>query len=1158
MARVAIGLGSVLAQRYRADALLGRGGMGEVWRCRDLEQGHDVAIKAVRPELTSDAATARLFHSEVVAVARLNHPGIVPVYDLLHDERGAALLVMELRPGKQLGSLGDAGGAPFAAVGEVLVQVLEALAYAHARGVLHLDIKPENVLVEAGRPGGQALRATLVDFGIARVRRPGRGVERWYERDAVVGTVEYMAPEQCTGTFERLGPWSDLFSVGAVAFELCAGRRPFPGAADHAGLLRRLREPPPRLVPARADVPPGFAELCAAMLALEPRDRPGSAAEVLAILRGLAPAMDQGRPSSGGARPQPAAGLVIEEMPSSLVGRAISPSAVTLPLPTADVLAETAILEEAVVDRAPGSPDTRGPSWRTTGVRPAAAQQAFTAESTPAPAGAYGLFGLRDLPVLGRRDERLAVWSAVRAASLDRQTRVVLLEGPAGVGKSRLARDAMERAVELGLCTQMQTSWSADGSGDEGLRGLLENLLDTRGTPAQEVHARLAFWLDRVGAEERRAARPAGAVPRAAGSAGAFAREVELLLRPPRDAAPDAMLPLRVVVEAIARAAAVRPVLLWLDDVQWSRGEAAALFSALRALSPELPVCVLATARTEEITDRAAYELMAATAGTDRVLVDKLDLEATRSLVRGLLEVDEELCDLLAARAEGNPLFVSLMLRQLVMAEAVGRRDGRYRLTRSFDLSRLPGDVEALLGRWIEQSGAPLRELSALALVRSRVSLEVARGLSRARGQAFEDAIGKALTGGLLHIEGGAYVWEHGLLRERLVKAIPAAEAPPLHAAAAEALLPLVDREDVQEERAHHLRAAGRAREGCEAMLEAGLWSLRRAEREPRKARFEALSGWAREARFLDLEARGLAELAYAQGEVGDVKKASEALVAARLLIERGAGAVAASWLSLRHSQTVRLQGRVEEGARESHEALAHARRAGVGEVERLALLQLGVDRCRSQQPVEARRLLEEAAEKCRAAGDRVGESMALRTLTYVATPEAARGLAERAIELSRAAGALRLELVAKQVWVDLLWRTGAREDARREAAALSGEASRRDLRQTVSLLELQCAAWASFESDWDAARTHREAAGRAGAGAGAIVERMLLFAVELNLALAARDEAAARRALDAIEQASGTYDEDTFRDLLRNAVALAPLDLAERLRARGGPSAPL
>ena len=1167
---MAIGLGTVLAQRYRADALLGRGGMGEVWRCRDLEQGHDVAIKAVRPEMLSDAGTARLFQSEVVAVARLNHPCIIPVYDLLHDARGGALLVMEFREGRQLGALQD-DDPPFSVVREVLVQVLEALAYAHARGVLHLDIKPENVLFERRKkvaaPGGQALRATLLDFGIARVRRPGRGVERWFERDAVIGTVEYMAPEQCTGTFERLGPWSDLFSVGAIAFELCAGRRAFPGAADHDGLVRRLREPPPRLVPMLAGVPAAFPDLCAAMLALDPHDRPASAADVLSALRGLEP-----EPTPEGAAPPPRARTRVEitTLEEPLPGdedRVISPSAVTLAFPTASMLAETAVAEAKVATghgaapasvAAPLARTAAVPSWRATAntVRPAEAQQAFNAEAAAPPAGAYGLFGLRDLPVLGRQEERLSVWSAVRAAALDRRTRVVLLEGPAGVGKSRLARDAMERAVELGLCAQMQTSWSADGSGDEGLRGLIENLLDTRGAPAHEVHARLDFWLDRAFAEARRHEGEARAGLRGFGGHDAFAREVDLLLRPPRDAAPDAGLPLRVALEAIARAAAVRPVLLWLDDVQWSRGEAAALFGALRGLSPELPVCVIATVRSEEIPDRASYELMAAMAGTDRVLVDKLDLEATRQLVRGLLEVDEELCELLAARAEGNPLFVSLMVRQLVMAEAVGRKDGRYRLTRSFDLSRIPGDIDALLARRIEQSGADRRELAALALVRSRVSLEVAGELSGQRGPALEKAIGKALAGGLLHIEGGAYVWEHGLIRERLVKGIPPLEAPALHAAAAQALVGLVDREDVQEERALHLRAAGLAREAAEALLEAGLWSLRRAEHAPRRARFESLALWAREGSLLDLEARALAELAYAHADIGDVPRAAESLVAAGRLVELGAGTAAASWLALRRSQTVRLQGRVDDGARASEEALEHARKAGVGEVERLALLQLGVDACRRHDHVEARRILDEAAQRSREAADRVTESMALRTLTAVADTGTARGLAERAIELARAAGALRIELVARQVWVDVLWRTGARDEARREAQTLSVEAARRGLRQTVSLLNLQSAAWAALDGHWADARADHAQATKWGAATGAVTERLVLRGLDLVLALSDGDEPNAARAVDALALESGGYDESPFRELMVAAAGMASPPLSARLRAIGKPSA--
>jgi hypothetical protein len=425
-------------------------------------------------------------------------------------------------------------------------------------------------------------------------------------------------------------------------------------------------------------------------------------------------------------------------------------------------------------------------------------------------------------------------------------------------------------------------------------------------------------------------------------------------------------------------------------------------------------------------------------------------------------------------------------------------------------------------------------------------------------GGSLDDSIGKALTGGLCRIAGGAYVWEHGLLREHLVKGVAPEAAPALHAAAAEALRPLVDREDVQEERALHLRAAGRPREACEAMLEAGLWSLRRAAPTPRLARFEALAAWAREARLLDLEARGLAELAYAHAEVGEAKKAAEALGAAKILVLRGAGDAAAGWVSLRRSQAVRLEGRVEDGARATEEALGLARRAGEREVERLALIQMGIDRFRAHRHDEARALLDEAAARSRAAGDRAAEAAALRTLANVSEPAAALALAERAVELARDGGMLRVELVAKQVWVDMLWRTGAREAARREAAAVAEEAGRRALRQTASLLELQSAGWAALGDHWDEARAHRDAAARWGAATGAVVERMVLLALDASLALHAGDAAAGENALAALEAAGGTYQEDLFRQLLEHTAGVAAPAVAARLRrlARGAPDA--
>ncbi|MFO0757388.1 MAG: protein kinase [Byssovorax sp.] len=1105
--------GALLAQRYRAESLLGRGGMGEVWRCRDLEQRQDVAIKAVRPDFLQDPGAAKLFHSEIVAVARLSHPGIIPVLDLIRDPSGSALLVMAFRDGPSLSSFSTAELSwPF--IASVLIQVLEALAYAHARGVLHLDIKPENVLLE--RVNGEA-RATLLDFGISRIRKPGRGIERWFDRDAVIGTVEYMSPEQCSGTFERLGPWSDLFSVGAMAFELCVGRRPFPGPSDPTGMVNRLTAPPPPLVPRIPNVPAGFVELTAMLLANEPRNRPFQAADVLQMLRALDP--EAGRASLP---PLPAPGAP-RTAPDAVTQMATDPPSYTPGKPELRAL-ETKPLPVTVV------PSHRPSSMSGSGD----VELAFTAEAELPPTGAYGLFGLRDLPVLGRPDERRVVWSAVHAAVTLKEPRVVLLEGPTGVGKSRLARDAMERAVELGLCVPMQTSWSPQGSGDEGLRGLVENLLDTRGSPAPQLRARLEFWLDRI-----------------PGSHRAFSREVELFLRPPRDAAPDAGLPLRVAVEAIARASMLRPVLLWLDDVQWSRGEAVALLSALRARRPRVAACVIATARSEEIRDRAAHEAMASAEDTERVRLDPLDLDATRRLVRGLLDVDDPLCDVIAARAEGNPLFVTQLLHQLVAAEAVERRAGHYRLAKAFDLAAIPADIQAVWTRRVEQAEVDTRDLAALALVRDRVSLEVADELSRRLGRAsFERSISRALSSGLLRLEGGAYAWAHGLLRAHLVDSLDPQGRRVLHAVAAAALAPLIDREDVQEERAQHLHAAGDAAGACRAMIEAGLWSFRRADMAPRKARFDQAAAWAREAALADLEVRALAESAYASAEQGEGAMADELLALAARRAGPKIGGEAACWLCLRRAQVGRLQGRADEGRTATEEALALARAHQVSEVERLTLLQLGLDAYRRGDVATSRRLLKEAGALCRAAEDRVGEAHATRVLSAFEEPAAALGMVERSIELCRSAGALRVELSCKQVWVDLLWKSGARDAARHEARELAAEAARRRLRQTVSLLELQGAEWAASEHDWEDARAHCASAAAWGARTGAMAEQVTLAALEVLIAVASGDERSADDALSALEPIRRGYNDESIGKLLADAASLAQAPLSDRLRA--------
>jgi serine/threonine protein kinase len=1101
--------------------------MGEVWRSTDLELGRAVAVKRVRSELLADPALARLFRAEIAAVARLSHPGIVPVYDLVQDDDGGQLLVMAYRGG---GSLAHAlgRGLAFGVIRSVLRQLLAALAYAHARQILHLDIKPENVLVERRSDG--ALEATLVDFGIARVRRPGRGIEKWFERGVVIGTVEYMAPEQCAGAVEQFGPWTDLYALGAMAYELCSGQRPFRDADLAEALAERMTVPAPPLVSRLSDVPPGFGELCSWLLATTPRDRPACAADVLDVLDELPHALEPSLLAAGSTAPPPGP-----------TARELAPTAKSdeVEMRTPEALADVGSLRTGPeLIRSTGPVSLRRGTRTSSGHgqedpslvrRTHVVEEAFTADPLPPPAGAYGLFGLRDLPVLGRPEERRAIWSAVKTAVLERRPVVTVLRGPAGVGKSRLARDAAERAEELGLCTAMQTWWASDGSGDDGVRGLCENVLDSRGALPDEVRARLDFWLARF-----------------PGNHAALRYEVLLLLRPPPDAAPDAGLPVRVLVDLVSLAASQRPVLLWLDDVQWSRGEASSLVEGIVAHEPPLAVCVLATVRDEDldVTSVKAARLPHA----HEIAMMPLELEASQMLVRGLLEVDDELCELCAARSEGNPLFMTEMLKELVRADAIERRDGCYRLTRTFDLKAVPADIGALWERRIARSGAPRDMLKALAIVRARVSLEVADELVAALGPSMRDALDAATYAGLLHVEDGAYAWTHGLLRDWLVRSLEPSEAPALHAAAARALAPLAGREDVQEERARHLAAAGAAREACEAMLDAGLWSFRRADQHARAARFDALASWARDAGFADLEARALAERAYLDAEQGRADAAESGLLAARARLD-GTRHAEAAWVAIRASQALRIIGKTDAGRAATEEALVLATRAAETSVLVIGLVQRAIDLQRAGDKLGSRPFLEEARTVARVAGDRLGEARALQVLAYLREPAEAAAEVERAASLAREVGALRVEIVCRQSWVDFLYKAGERAMARVEAATLLKEAGRVGLRQTVALLHLQCGIWSFVEADYDETRRHAEGAARWGAMSGAVAERVCSRALAVALAIVEADTAAAASLLDELERERGGYSDDTLDDLLRSARAVAPLELQRRLR---------
>ncbi len=268
----------VIAGRYRLGELLGRGGMAEVRAARDERLDRDVAVKILRPELAADPLVRQRFESEARTSARLSHPNVVNVFDAGSDDE-SVYMVMERLPGETLDDELTAGPMAVDRVVSVGAQVLDALAAAHAAGVIHRDIKPGNVLT---CPDGVV---KVADFGIATVL----GAASVTATGLIIGTPAFLAPERAEG--QPASDRSDIYSVGAVLYSCLTGRRPFE--ADSAVALMTVmqtRHPTP-IHDLRPEVPAGLVEVVARAMAKDPARRFASAAEMRAALLagGVAP-----------------------------------------------------------------------------------------------------------------------------------------------------------------------------------------------------------------------------------------------------------------------------------------------------------------------------------------------------------------------------------------------------------------------------------------------------------------------------------------------------------------------------------------------------------------------------------------------------------------------------------------------------------------------------------------------------------------------------------------------------------------------------------------------------------------------------------------------------------------------------------------------------
>ncbi len=267
-------IGRLVLDRFVIEEELGRGAMGTVYRGRHVELPRRVAIKVMHAEHVREPVLLARFHREAKIAGRLSHPNVVQVIDVGEDA-GRPVMVMELAEGKSLAELMTGEPFPRERLWELVRQLLRGLDHAHACGLVHRDLKPDNVIVEHTRDGGELAR--IVDFGIAVLCQPDEELQRLTGTGMIIGTPLYMAPEQAKA--EAVDHRADLYALGVIVYELLSGKQPFTGTAMEVAVEKIDHDPPPI-----AGLDAVVDRYLGKLVARDPAARFASAQDALAIL----------------------------------------------------------------------------------------------------------------------------------------------------------------------------------------------------------------------------------------------------------------------------------------------------------------------------------------------------------------------------------------------------------------------------------------------------------------------------------------------------------------------------------------------------------------------------------------------------------------------------------------------------------------------------------------------------------------------------------------------------------------------------------------------------------------------------------------------------------------------------------------------------------
>ncbi len=702
---------------------INRGAMGEVWRGRHRRQDVPVAVKVMTRDQARNPDFVAALRQEVRAAASLSHEGIVMVLDYgevdegLPFPAGSPYVVMELCSG---GTLVDLPlPLPWGEVRHILLRLLDALAHAHARGVVHRDIKPANVLLATMddlRPG-----LKLTDFGIAHLAHER---EREGTAEDGRGTPIYAAPEQLLGHFRDYGPWTDLYAVGCMAWQMLTRRPPFVGSSYGELVQAHSAAQLPRFEPVY-EVPDGVESWLRRALSKAPLARFRRAAEAAWMLSSLA-------------------GEVEVETPELLrKARIVSGhSPYTALAPSTTVQLDAAATQVDAMPRGIQTPEDRIFIDRA---RPPFPDNWHTQRPPAPPLRLVGagleLHGLRQIPFVDREETRDILWSMFGEIHRTAGVRAVVLRGAAGVGKTRLATWLQERAHELGLAATMRATHTSLGALGDGLGPMVARHAGLMGLDGEALDARCARLAAMFGMEQELVWRGLADIA----SPGQ------------RDGGPDASWRLAALHLYVMWIGMARPTIVVLDDVQWGHE---AIEFARHVLTERTEITggdtrslFVLVVQEEGLRgrddERDALDALLAHPFASEIEVPPLPPDAQRELCWRGLQLTPGLATRVARRSGGSPYFAIQLVDDWIQRGLLTSGEEGFGLS----TETVGDDVETVQHLWdrqvervVARGGGPAIKpaLEAAALLGLHVHLEEWREVCQ--------RIGVALSPSLLHV----------------------------------------------------------------------------------------------------------------------------------------------------------------------------------------------------------------------------------------------------------------------------------------------------------------------------------------------------------------------------------------------------------------------